>query len=121
MTTSCCSRLEEVNGTIILRHLLNIFMAELSSPFFQAAMAWIDNNNYVVPFFELIPAYLKEIQEYLARLARHILIFGVTKFSITKLENMLHVRSQYKLLPRVNFLSSAIDLCTCLYLGSNPF
>ena len=53
MTASCCSRLEEVNGVIILRHL-NIFTAELSSPFFQAAkvgnikgicvaMAWIDN------------------------------------------------------------------------------
>ena len=37
MTASCCSRLEEVNGVIILRHLLNIFTAELSSAFFQAA------------------------------------------------------------------------------------
>ena len=37
MTASCCSWLEEVNGVIILRHLLNIFTAELSSPFFQAA------------------------------------------------------------------------------------
>ena len=37
MTASCCSRLEEVNGVIILRHLLIIFTAELSSPFFQAA------------------------------------------------------------------------------------
>ena len=39
MTASCCSRLEEVNGVIILRHLLNIFTytAEPSSPFFQAA------------------------------------------------------------------------------------
>ena len=38
MTTSCCSRLEGVNVVIILRHLLNIFTAELSSSFFQAAM-----------------------------------------------------------------------------------
>ena len=37
MTTSCCSRLKEVNGVIILRHLLNIFTAELSSSFVQAA------------------------------------------------------------------------------------
>ena len=37
MTTSCCSRLEEVNGVVILSHLLNIFTAELSSSFFQAA------------------------------------------------------------------------------------
>ena len=37
MTASCCSWLEEVNGVIILRHLLNIFTAELNSPFFQAA------------------------------------------------------------------------------------
>ena len=37
MTTNCCSRLEEVNGVVILRHLLNIFTAELSSSFFQAA------------------------------------------------------------------------------------
>ena len=36
MTTSCCFRYEEVNGVIILRHL-NIFSAELSSSFFQAA------------------------------------------------------------------------------------
>lgn len=47
--------------------------------------------------------------------------FGVTKFSITKLENMLHMRSHYKHLPRVNFLISAIGLCTYLYLRSNPF
>ena len=37
MTTSCCFRYEEVNGVIILRHLLNLFSAELSSSFFQAA------------------------------------------------------------------------------------
>ena len=37
MTTNCCSRLEEVNGVVILSHLLNIFTAELSSSFFQAA------------------------------------------------------------------------------------
>ena len=37
VTTSCCSRLEEVNGVVILSHLLNIFIAELSSSFFQAA------------------------------------------------------------------------------------
>ena len=37
MTTSCCSRLEEVNGVVILSHLLNIFTAELGSSFFQAA------------------------------------------------------------------------------------
>ena len=37
MTASCSSRLEEVNGVIILRHLLNVFTAELSSSFFQAA------------------------------------------------------------------------------------
>ena len=37
MTASCCSRLEEIYGVIILRYLLNIFTAELSSPFFQAA------------------------------------------------------------------------------------
>ena len=37
MTTSCCSQLEEVNGVVILSHLLNIFIAELSSSFFQAA------------------------------------------------------------------------------------
>ena len=37
MTISCCSQLEEVNGVVILSHLLNIFTAELSSSFFQAA------------------------------------------------------------------------------------
>ena len=37
MTTSCCFRYEEVNGVIILRHLPNKFLAELSSSFFQAA------------------------------------------------------------------------------------
>ena len=37
MTTNCCSRLEEVDGVVLLRHLLNIFTAELSSSFFQAA------------------------------------------------------------------------------------
>ena len=37
MTTSCCSQLEEVNGMVILSHLLNIFTAELSLSFFQAA------------------------------------------------------------------------------------
>ena len=37
MTASCCSRLEEVNRVIILGYFLNIFTAELSSPFFQAA------------------------------------------------------------------------------------
>ena len=37
MTTSYCSQLEEVNGVVILSHLLNIFIAELSSSFFQAA------------------------------------------------------------------------------------
>ena len=68
---------------IILRRLPNIFTAELSSSFFQAAkvgnikgieitVAWIDKN--VEPFSALIPAYLKEIQEYLARFGRRILI-----------------------------------------------
>ena len=37
MTTSRCSRLEEVNGVVILSRLLNIFTAERSSSFFQAA------------------------------------------------------------------------------------
>ena len=37
MTTSCCSQHEEVNGVVLLSHLLNIFTAELSSSFFQAA------------------------------------------------------------------------------------
>ena len=37
MTTSCCFRYEEVNRMIILRHLPNIFTAELSSSFFQTA------------------------------------------------------------------------------------
>ena len=37
MTTSCCSRLEEVNGVVLLSHLLNTFTEELSSSFFQAA------------------------------------------------------------------------------------
>ena len=36
MSTSCCFRYEEVNGVIILRHLPNIFTAELSSSFLQA-------------------------------------------------------------------------------------
>ncbi|XP_066015488.1 uncharacterized protein [Pocillopora verrucosa] len=35
--TTACSRLEEVNGVVFLSHLLNIFTAELSSSFFQAA------------------------------------------------------------------------------------
>ena len=35
MTTSCSSRLEEVNGVVMLSHL-NILTAELSSSFFQA-------------------------------------------------------------------------------------
>ena len=34
MTARCCSRLEEVNGVIILRHLLNKFTAELRADFF---------------------------------------------------------------------------------------
>ena len=29
MTTSCCSRLEEVNAVVLLSHLPNIFTAEL--------------------------------------------------------------------------------------------
>ena len=37
MITKCCSLLEEVNGVVLLSHLLNIFTAELSSSFFQAA------------------------------------------------------------------------------------
>ena len=37
MITKCCSRLEEVNGVVLLSHLLNIFTAELSLSFFQAA------------------------------------------------------------------------------------
>ena len=37
MSTSCCFRYEEVNGVIILRHLVNIFTTELDSSFFQAA------------------------------------------------------------------------------------
>ena len=37
MSTSCCFRYEEVNGVIILSHLPNIFTAEMSSSFFQAA------------------------------------------------------------------------------------
>ena len=37
MITKCCSRLEEVNGVVLLSQLLNIFTAELSSSFFQAA------------------------------------------------------------------------------------
>ena len=37
MTISCCSQLEEVNGVVILSHLLNIFTAEMSLSFFQAA------------------------------------------------------------------------------------
>ena len=36
MSPSCCFRYEEVNGVIILRHLPNMFTAELSSSFFQA-------------------------------------------------------------------------------------
>ena len=36
MITSCCFGHEKVNRVIILRHLLNIFTAELSSSFFQA-------------------------------------------------------------------------------------
>ena len=35
--TTACSRLEEVNGVVFLSNLLNIFTAELSSSFFQAA------------------------------------------------------------------------------------
>ena len=31
MSTSCCFRYEEVNGVIILIHLMNTFTAELSS------------------------------------------------------------------------------------------
>ena len=45
MTTSCCSRLEEVNGVVILSDL-NIFTAELSSSFFQAAKVGSINSNY---------------------------------------------------------------------------
>ena len=37
MTTKCCFQLEEVNGVVFFSHLLNIFAAELSSSFFQAA------------------------------------------------------------------------------------
>ena len=37
MTINCCSQLEEVNGVVLLSDLLNIFTAELSSSFFQAA------------------------------------------------------------------------------------
>ena len=37
MITKCCSRLEEVNGVVLLSYLLNIFTAKLSSSFFQAA------------------------------------------------------------------------------------
>ena len=37
MTTNCSYRLEEVNRVVLLRHLLNILTAELSSSFFQAA------------------------------------------------------------------------------------
>ena len=36
MTTSCCSRLEEVNGVVISSHLLNMFTAELSLSLFQS-------------------------------------------------------------------------------------
>ena len=36
MTTKCCFQLEEVNGVVFFSHL-NIFAAELSSSFFQAA------------------------------------------------------------------------------------
>ena len=35
--TTACSRLEEVNGVVFFSHFLNIFTAELSSSFFQAA------------------------------------------------------------------------------------
>ena len=35
MITSCCSQLEEVNGVVILRHLPNIFIVELSSSLFR--------------------------------------------------------------------------------------
>ena len=37
MITKCCSRLEEVNGVVLLSHLLNTFTEELRSSFFQAA------------------------------------------------------------------------------------
>ena len=33
MTTRCCFWYEKVNGVIILRHLLNVFTAELSLPY----------------------------------------------------------------------------------------
>ena len=36
MTTSCSSRLEEVNGVVLLSHLLNIFSAELRLSFFSS-------------------------------------------------------------------------------------
>mgnify|MGYP000076090582 CR=1 FL=1 len=37
MMTRCCSWLEEINGVVLLTHLLNIFTAELSWISFQAA------------------------------------------------------------------------------------
>ena len=52
MITSCCSRLEEVNGVVILRHLLNNYIysrAEFIFLSFTLPLAGIDPNSGSIP------------------------------------------------------------------------